>query len=127
MKFESRTLYVTGRALLGLYFILPGIMKITGFSGTADYMAAHGMVMVPFFLVLAIVIEIGGGVALAIGYRTQLIALVLAGLVVIINVMLHDFWSLEEGLQRRHELQNFIKNTAIMAGLLSIAGKADKI
>jgi putative oxidoreductase len=31
---------------------------------------------------------------------------------------MHDFWTLEEGLQRSHETQNFFKNMGIMAGLL---------
>ena len=44
MKAAERILFLIGRSLLGLYFILPGIMKVTGFSGTAEYMAAHGMI-----------------------------------------------------------------------------------
>ena len=40
---------VTGRVLLGLYFLIPGISKIVGFGGTAQYMATHG---VPFVAVL---------------------------------------------------------------------------
>lgn len=118
----TKALYFAGRALLGLYFILPGIMKVTGFSGTAEYMAAHGMVFVPFFLVLTIIIQIVGGSCLVVGYRQQPVAFVLAGLVLLISVVMHNFWSMEEGLQRAHEMQNFIKNMAIMAGLLVLAG-----
>ena len=118
----TKALYLTGRALLGLYFIVPGIMKVMDFSGTSEYMAAHGMILVPVFLALTIIIQIGGGACLAIGYRQQLIAFVLAGLVLVINVVMHDFWSMEQGLQQAHEMQNFIKNLAIMAGLLVLAG-----
>jgi len=46
---------------------------------------------------------------------------VLAGLVLVISLVMHNFWSMEEGLQRAHEMQNFIKNMAIMAGLLVVA------
>ena len=39
----------TGRALLGLYFILPGLSKIPGWDGTATLMTEKGMVLVgPF-------------------------------------------------------------------------------
>ena len=38
---------LVGRGLLGIYFIIPGIAKITGWSGTVDEMAVHG---VPSFL-----------------------------------------------------------------------------
>jgi len=123
MRIEENSLLV-GRVLLGLYFILPGLIKIFDFSGTAEYMREHGMVLVPLFLTLAIIAELGGGIALVLNYQTRIVALLLAGLVIIINVTLHDFWSMEEGIQRAHELQNFVKNTAIMAGLLVLAGSA---
>ena len=118
----QRALLLSGRGLLGLYFIIPGITKITGFAGMSAYMAAHGVPMVPFLLVLTIIIQIGGGLSLLLGFKAQLMAFLLAGLTLIISVFMHDFWSMEEGIQRGHEMQNFIKNMAIMAGLLFVAG-----
>ena len=114
--------YLAGRVLLGLYFIVPGLMKVLNFGGTAEYMAAHGMIFIPFFLVLTIVLQLGGGVCLVLGYRQRDVSFVLAGLVLVISLVLHDFWTMEQGLERAHETQNFIKNMAIMAGLLVIAG-----
>ena len=118
----QRAVFLTGRVLLGLYFIVPGLMKVMNFDGTAEYMAAHGMVFIPFFLVLTIVLQLGGGVCLLIGFRQSEVSFVLAGLVLLINLVMHDFWSMEQGLERAHETQNFIKNMAIMAGLLVLAG-----
>lgn len=115
-------LTLTGRCLLGLYFLVPGVMKIVGYEATADYMAAHGMVLIPFFLILTIVIQVGGALCLFAGYRVQPVAFVLAGLTLVISLVMHDFWTMEAGLQRQHETQNFIKNLAIMAGLLVLAG-----
>lgn len=119
----QRALYLAGRILLGLYFIVPGLMKVMNFNGTAEYMAAHGMIFIPFFLALTIVLQLGGGLCLAIGYRQREVAFVLAGLVLIISVVMHNFWAMEPGLQSAHEMQNFIKNMAIMAGLLVVAGE----
>ena len=113
---------VVGRLLLALYFLVPGVSKITNFEGTAQYMADHGMVAVPFFLVLTILLQLGGALFLAIGYRVQLTAFVLAGLVLVISVIMHDFWNVEEAVEKAHEMQNFIKNLAIMAGLMVLAG-----
>jgi putative oxidoreductase len=127
MKAGERILFLIGRSLLGLYFIVPGIMKVTGFSGTAEYMAAHGMIFVPFFLVLTIIIQIGSGICLVMGYRMKEIAFILAGLVLVISLVMHNFWSLEEGIQKGHEMQNFIKNMAIMAGLMVLAGGVSKL
>lgn len=118
----QRALQLAGRGLLGLYFIVPGISKITGFSGMAEYMAAHNVPLIPVLLVLAIIIQICGGVSLLVGYRTQLMAFVLAGLTLVISLFMHNFWTMEEGMQQAHEMQNFIKNLAIMAGLMYVAG-----
>ena len=115
-------LVTAGRILLGVYFILPGINKITDFEGNSQYMAEHGMVLIPLFLVLTIIIQVGGGFAMVVGYQTKIIAFLLAGLTLVISVVMHDFWTMEPGLQTSHETQNFIKNMAIMAGLLVASG-----
>ena len=119
----QRAVLLVGRGLLGLYFIVPGISKITGWTETTEYMAAHGVPAIAVLLPLTIVIQIGGGLALLAGYRTQIVAFVLAGLTLVISLYMHDFWNLEEGVQRAHEMQNFIKNLAIMAGLMTLAGQ----
>ena len=118
----QRAMLLIGRGLLGLYFIVPGITKITGFSGMSEYMASHGVPFVPVLLVVTIILQIGCGASLVVGWRTQLMAFVLAGLTLIISLFMHDFWGMEDGLQRAHEMQNFVKNMAIMAGLLYVAG-----
>lgn len=113
----------TGRVLLGLYFIVPGISKVTGYEATSAYMASHNMAFITFFLIFTIILQLGGGTALVLGYRTHLVAFVLAGLTLVISLVLHDFWTMPSGeLQTGHETQNFVKNMAIMAGLLVLAG-----
>jgi putative oxidoreductase len=39
----------------------------------------------------------------------------------IINVNLHDFWNIYEGVNAERETQNFVKNLGIFAGLLLLA------
>lgn len=112
-----------GRIILGLYFLLPGaLMKILNFQGTADYMASHNMIMIPFFLALTIAVQLFGGLGVMLGYQTKISAFLLAGLTLVISLVMHNFWSLDEGIVRAHETQNFVKNMGIMAGLLAIAG-----
>lgn len=114
---------LAGRILLGLYFILPGaVLKITDMQGTSEYMASKGMVLIPLFLGLTILLQLGGGLAVLVGYQTKIAAFLLAGLTLVINIVMHDFWDVTEAVQRGHETQNFVKNLGIMAGLLAIAG-----
>ena len=118
----QRSLLIVGRALLGLYFIVPGITKITGWAAMTAYMEQHGVPLIPVLLILTIILQIGGGACLVIGYRTRLMAFLLAGLTLLISLFMHDFWNVYEGTDQGHETQNFIKNLAIMAGLLYVAG-----
>ena len=70
---------------------------------------------------LTIMLQIGGGAALILGSQTRAMALMLAGMTIVINLFMHDFWNVYEGLSQAHETQNFVKNLAIMAGLLALA------
>jgi putative oxidoreductase len=47
----------------------------------------------------------------------------LFGLTILINIYIHDFWSLAGDPSYAHEMQNFVKNLAIAAGLLVLATK----
>jgi putative oxidoreductase len=107
-----------GRIILGIYFLLPGLAKFTSYDFHVDYMASHGMIFIPFFLILSGIMQVGGAFALFAGYQVRIVAFLLAGLTFIISLVMHDFWTMEAGLQRSHETQNFFKNMGIMAGLL---------
>jgi putative oxidoreductase len=43
----------------------------------------------------------------------------------LINVFMHDFWNDYPGGNPQHELQNFIKNLGIFAGLLLLAARSN--
>jgi putative oxidoreductase len=111
----------TGRSLLALYFLLPGIMKFASWDMHVTLMETHGMMMVPVLLALAGVIQIGASICLLINKQVVICALALAGMVLIINVNLHDFWNTYEGVNAERETQNFVKNLGIFAGLLLLA------
>ena len=65
------------RLLLAGIFVLSGVSKIGNFSGTQAYMAARGMPATGFLLFCAILIETGGGLAVLLGYKARLAALLL--------------------------------------------------
>jgi putative oxidoreductase len=118
---ENSCLFL-GRVLMGLYFIIPAISKINKFEGTSAYMEQHNVPMVSLLLVLTIIIQLVGGVAIIIGFKGKVSAFILAGLTLLISLFMHDFWGMTEGVARSHELQNFLKNMGIIAGLLIITG-----
>lgn len=111
----------SGRTLLALYFIFPGVMKFVDWDRSVALMELHNMVMIPVLLASAGIIQIAAGLCLLMNKQVVVSALALAGMVLIINFNLHDFWNTYDGVNTRHETQNFVKNLAIFAGLLLIA------
>ena len=114
-----------GRSLLGLYFLIPGLMKFAAWDTHIDMMSAHGISSPAPLLLIATIAEIIAGVFLILRIQVRFIALGCALLVIIINVMMHDFWNFE-GVSGAHEMQNFIKNLGIFAGLLVLASVSQK-
>lgn len=105
-----------GRALIAAIFIVAGLQKITGYAGTAGYMEAMG---VPGGLLpLVILTELGGGLALLLGWQTRWAAFLLAGFSVLSGILFHlvGYFSLE-GAEAAGQLTNFLKNLAIAGGL----------
>lgn len=115
------TLIHIGRTLLAIYFLLPGITKFTSWDIQMALMETHNMIMIPLLLATAGVIQIIGSICLILNKKVVECALVLAALVLLINFNLHDFWNIYEGVDVKHEFQNFYKNMGIFAGLLLLA------
>jgi len=115
--------FVVGRSLLGLYFIVPGLSKVFDYMGTLALMQMKGVPLSSVLLPLTITIQVIGGFFLILGKSLRLSALLLFGLTITINVYIHDFWTLAGDPSQAHEVQNFIKNLAIAAGLLVLATK----
>ena len=111
----------TGRSLLAFYFLLPGVMKFVSWDMHVALMETYGMVMVPVLLAVAGVVQIAASICLFLNKQVVICALGLAAMVLLINLNLHDFWNLYEGVDTKHETQNFFKNMGIFAGLLLVA------
>jgi len=110
-----------GRVLLGLYFLVPGIAKFADWERHVTLMETHEMGMIPLQLAVAGVVQVIGGLCLILNRQVVVCALGFATMILLINVNLHDFWNIYEGVNAERETQNFVKNLAILAGLLVLA------
>ena len=121
MKILKNLLINIGRVLLALYFLLPGIGKFIAWDDQVALMEAHDMKMVPFLLAVVGIIQILGSISLLLNKYVVICALGFAAMTLLININLHDFWNVYEGVSAEHEAQNFYKNLGIFAGLLLLA------
>lgn len=108
-----------GRVLLSAIFLMSGANKIMNWSKTAEHMEGEGMQYVPFLLAAAIVFEIGGGLSLLLGCWARLGAFLLIVFLIPTTLIFHDFWTYE-GSEQQTQMINFMKNLAIMGGLLIV-------
>lgn len=100
----------SGRVLLSLIFVVSGLGKISAYAGTQAYMESAG---VPGILLPVVIgLEVLGGLAVMIGWKTRIVAFLLAGFSLLSAVLFHaDF-----GDQMQSIL--FMKNLSLAGGFL---------
>ena len=104
---------LSGRFLLALLFLLSGLGKLGAYNATATYMSATG---VPGALLPAVIaIEIFGSLAIILGWKTRVAALLLAGFSVLTALTFHNH------LADQTQMIMFFKNFSIAGGLLLLA------
>lgn len=112
-----------GRLLLSNLFIVSGFKKLTGFAGTAGYMAAKmpsvDPGMIKLLLVLTIAVELGGGLMILIGWQARWAAAVIFLWTIPVTYIFHAYWGLPPE-QMQMQFINFQKNMAIMGGFLYV-------
>jgi len=98
------------RLMLAFIFIVEGWGKIGAYEGTLQYMENYG---VPGLLLpLVILVELGGGLLIALGFQTRMAALALAGFCVLTAVLFH------RNIADIGEFIHFTKDIAIAGGFL---------
>ena len=109
-----------GRVLLAALFLIAGIGKIGSYAATAGYMAAVG---VPTALLpVVIATEVLGGIAIAIGWKTRIVAFLLAGFTLLSALIFHSDFA------DQVQFVMFLKNVSIAGGfLLLVANGAGRL
>lgn len=113
-------LVLAGRLLLAVLFLPAGIGKLTGFAGTVGYITSVGLPLPTVAAALALIVEIGGGLALIAGFGTRISALVLALFTLVASFFFHNYWGVAADQQFMQQLL-FFKNIAVAGGLLTLA------
>ena len=116
----QNALALVGRVLLALLFLPAGLSKIGGFSGTVGYIGSAGLPMPEVAAALAIVVEVGGAVALILGIGTRFAALALALFTLVATFAFHNYWAMPAEQVMMQQLM-FFKNIAVVGGLCALA------
>lgn len=117
---SDKTLVLLGRILIAVIFIFSGFGKVTNIGGTAGYFGSLGL-PVPVLTAWAVgLLELLGGLAVLVGFKTRIAALLLAAFTLASGFVAHtDFGD-------QMQLIQFLKNLTITGGLLVLTAQDRK-
>lgn len=103
-----------GRLLIGIPFLMSGLSKLGAYAGTVGYIASVGLPGATLAYLIAVAVEIGGGLLLIAGYRARFVSLVLALFSLATAVFFHHQFG------DQNQMIHFLKNVMMAGGLLQI-------
>jgi putative oxidoreductase len=122
LSFDTKTsssstagaLPLIGRIAIAAIFVLSGLSKLAAPAGTIGYIQSAGLPLPQVGFAIALLMELGGGIALILGYRTRLVAAVLALFSIATALAFHN------ALGDQNQFIHFFKNVAMAGGLLNV-------
>ena len=120
-----KNLQLIARVLIALIFFVAGVRKLLTFAATAAYFSKLGLPAPEVVAALVALIEVGGSIALVVGWRLREVAVGMGVFTLVTAVIGHPFWSVEPE-QFSGQLNNCMKNVAITGAFLLLALQGEK-
>ncbi|ODT29707.1 MAG: hypothetical protein ABS35_08000 [Kaistia sp. SCN 65-12] len=124
---SASAVVLAARVLLSILFIVAGYGKLTAIGGTAGFFGSIGLPMPTATAVIVGLVELVGGLAVLVGFKTRIAAVVLAFFVLAATAIAHlDFSQAGNALMTQKNLAitgGFLLLAVLGAGPLSIDGR----
>jgi putative oxidoreductase len=114
MTSVSAPVAAIGRLLIAVIFVFAGLGKLAAPAGTIGYIASAGLPLPQVAYVVALVLELGGGVLLILGWQTRIVAAVVAVFTLATALSFHTNFA------DQNQMIHFLKNIAMIGGLLQV-------
>jgi putative oxidoreductase len=111
----SRYFSLIGRLLIGLPFVMSGLGKLAAYGKTTAMIAAVGLPVPPLAYAVAVIVELGGGLLLILGYQVRPVAIAQAIFTIAAAVSFHNNFA------DQNQMIHFLKDVMITGGLLQVA------
>ena len=108
-----------GRLGLAALFLWSGYEKLAYMDGNVGYMKAYGMPAADLVIWPALLAELIGGALIVVGWKTRWAALALIVFTVPATFIFHAYWGVPADQVMNQQI-HFMKNLAILGGLLSV-------
>jgi putative oxidoreductase len=113
-------LLAVGRIVIAILFVMSGLEKVMDLNGTAAAIGGKGLPLSQVLAIATVVVELGGGLLIIVGWQTRLVALVLAIFSAVAAYFFHDFWHYPPGAEHTDNMIHFMKNISIIGGFLML-------
>jgi putative oxidoreductase len=114
MNKDNPYIGAVGRFLTAGLFLISGLGKIAAHALTQGFIASAGLPFPFLAYLVVIVIEVGGGILLILGYQSRIVASVMAVFTVAAALGFHHNFA------DQNAMVHFLKNISITGGLLQI-------
>ncbi len=111
---------VSGRIFISFIFLIAGIGKILAWHTYMNILSTKLIPFDPLVLLVAISVEILGGLSILLGYKIRYTGMILFLYLLPVSLIMHNFWAFN-GMQFTNQFIHFLKNLAIMGGMLYLA------
>ncbi|AFC86747.1 DoxX family protein [Frateuria aurantia] len=103
-----------GRIALASLFLVSGFGKLAAPAATKAYIISAGLPLPDLSYLAAVMVEVGFGIALVLGFKTRPVAAVMALFTLATALAFHTDFS------DQNQFINFLKNVSITGGLLQV-------
>jgi len=111
-------LFLLGRILYAMIFIMSGFGHLTRTKAMAEYAKSKGVPAPGLATVGTGILILLGGLSILLGYQPQVGAVLLIIFLVPTSLMMHNFWAVKDQMQKQLEMVNFLKNIAMTGAAL---------
>ncbi len=118
-RLRNASLFLARLGLASL-FIFSGLQKLTSLHGAAEWAASQGVPFAQQLMPMAAVFEIVAGLMLVTGWRARTAAGALAGWIIVLGPLFHQFWNAPPQLWQS-SIDNFFHHLVMFGGMIYVA------
>ena len=106
-------LFLIGRILFAAIFILSGVNHFAQLDGMAQYAGSKGLPAPKLMVALSGLVILLGGLSILFWFYVKLGAWLLVAFLLVAAFTMHNFWAVEDPVQKQGEQAQFMKNLAL--------------
>jgi len=111
-----QTTMFIGRILFAIMFVLGGVNHFTQAEGMTGYAQHKGVPAAKVANLVSGAILVLGGLSIILGVYADLGTLAVSVLLIVMAVMMHDFWKQSDAQAKQTEMISFLKNISMAGG-----------